>query len=115
MCVLCGESLTHLHWTDESRHSSVQGGIRDGDPQGALRRERMRRASAANSLLSLYGLTLSHTPGRDYQLSDRKGRSVLVSDLGGLWPEAERLAGCPIDPLNPALLRSLTAGTPVER
>lgn len=108
MCVLCGESLTHLHWTDESRHASGVGGSRNGDEQGALRRERMRRASAANALLGFYGLKLDRTPGRDYQLSDRKGRSVLVGDLGALWPEAKRLCGRTIDPLDPDLLASLS-------
>ena len=70
MCVLCGESLTHLHWTDESRHASEVGGGNNGDQQGALRRERMRRASAANTLLGFYGLKLARTPGREYLLSD---------------------------------------------
>lgn len=108
MCVLCGESLTHLHWTDESRHASQTGGSDDGDHQGALRRERMRRASAANTLLGFYGLKLDRTPGRDYQLSDRKGRIVLVGDLGALWPEAQRLCGRAIDPLDPDLISSLS-------
>lgn len=107
MCVLCGESLTHLHWTDESRHASGTGG-NNGDQQGALRRERMRRASAANTLLGFYGLKLARTPGREYLLSDRKGRSTLVGDLGALWPEAKRLCGKPIDPLDPELLASLS-------
>lgn len=107
MCVLCGESLTHLHWTDESRHASEMGGG-NGDEQGALRRERMRRADAANTLLSFYGLKLARTPGREYLLSDCKGRSALVGDLGALWPEAKRLCGHTIDPLDPELLASLS-------
>lgn len=109
MCVLCGESLTHLHWTDESRHASHSGGGQGGDSQGALRRERLRRVEASNSLLGFHGLKLKATPGREYQLSDLKGRSSLVSDLGELWPEAERLCGSPVDPLDPGLLRSLEA------
>lgn len=108
MCVLCGESLTHLHWTDESRHASGVGGSQSADEQGALRRERMRRASAANTLLGFYGLKLARTSGREYQLSDRKGRYSLVGDLGALWPEAERLCGRTVDPLDPELLASLT-------
>lgn len=117
MCVLCGDSLgsrTHLHWTEESRHASAVGGAwndpgRAGDDaQGDLRRERMRRARLADKLVSFYGLALKQTPGRDYQLSDKKGRSALVGDLGALWPEAERLAGRAVDPLDPGLVRSLT-------
>jgi hypothetical protein len=119
MCVLCGDDLTHLHWTEESRHASGHGGSagdsRDGDPQGELRRERLARARSADRLVGFYGLKLSTTPGRDYQLSDGKGRSVLVGDLGTLWSEAARLAGRPVDPLNHELVRSLTgAGVDTE-
>ena len=39
--------------------------------------------------------------------SDRKGRSVVVSNLGALWVEAERLVGAPLDPLEPGLVRAL--------
>lgn len=112
MCVLCGESITHLHWTEESRHASGRGGgagdSQVGDPQGGLRRERLARASSADRLVRFYGLKLATTPGREYLLSDGKGRSVLVGDLGTLWPEAARLAGRPVDPLNHELVRSLT-------
>ncbi|WP_047865803.1 hypothetical protein [Rubrobacter aplysinae] len=111
MCVLCGDSITHLHWTEESRHASAVGGAqedsRNTDPQGSLRRERINRARLADTLVRFYGLKLRETPGRDYQLSDGKGRSALVGDLGELWPEAERLAGRPVDPLDPALVASL--------
>lgn len=112
MCVLCGDNLssrTHLHWTEESRHASGAGGAdgRGEDSRGGLRRERMLRARLADRLVGFYGLTLKTTPGRDYQLSNGKGRSALVGDLGALWPEAERLAGRPVDPLDPALVLSL--------
>lgn len=108
MCVLCGDSITHLHWTDESRHASRVGGSQDGDPQGGMRRERMLRARLANRLVSFYGLALKQTPGRDYQLSDKKGQSTLVGNLGALWPEAARLAGRPVDPLDPTLVETLS-------
>lgn len=120
MCVLCGDSITHLHWTEESRHASAVGGSQENsqntDPQGSLRRERIHRARFADRLVGFYGLRLRETPGRDYQLSDGKGRSTLVGDLGELWPEAERLAGRPVDPLDHGLVRSLTgAGADTEK
>ena len=37
-------------------------------------------------------------------LSDRKGKTVLVQDLGALWPAAQQLAGRRLDPLDPWLL-----------
>jgi hypothetical protein len=42
-----------------------------------------------------------------YVLRDRKGRSEVVGDLGALWQAAERLAGKPLDPLDPGLLLAL--------
>jgi hypothetical protein len=45
--------------------------------------------------------------GRVWTLRDAKGRSAVVADLGSLWGEAERLAGRPLDPLDPDLQRSL--------
>ena len=35
------------------------------------------------------------------------GRSALVENVGELWPEAERLAGRPLDPLDPGLLAAM--------
>jgi hypothetical protein len=45
-----------------------------------------------------------------YIVRDRKGRAEVVDDLGGLWAAAERLAGRPLDPLDPALLAPLEHG-----
>jgi hypothetical protein len=53
-----------------------------------------------------FGLTLSDWGGA-YVLSDRKGRAEVVRDLSALWTEAERLAGRPLDPLDPALVAAL--------
>ena len=37
-------------------------------------------------------------------VNGRTGRSVVVDHLGALWPAAEKLAGRPIDPLDPAVI-----------
>ena len=57
-------------------------------------------------------LAESYTPDRlrTPLVRDGKGRSELVQDLGDLWPAAEKLAGRPLDPLDPALLDALTEG-----
>ena len=60
-----------------------------------------------NRVLDHYGLSLSDWAGSVYTLRDRKGRSAVVTDIGTLWGEAEKLAGRPLDPLNPKLLESL--------
>ncbi|WP_309296445.1 hypothetical protein [Methylobacterium frigidaeris] len=75
-----------------------------GTPQA----QRRARASAANRILGLYGLRLAAWADR-YTLSGRTGRSAVVDHLGALWPAAERLAGRPCDPLDPAIIAALEA------
>jgi hypothetical protein len=93
MCSLCG-ILLQSHWAEE----------------GTGPRDRIFRVRLVNRVLAHYGLELADWGGRVYVLRDRKGRSAVVGDLGGLWSEAERLAGRPLDPLEPALVASLRRG-----
>ena len=90
MCALCGVLLDE-HWSE-----------RDGG-----RRARAFRVRLANRVLDYFGLKLDDWGGRVYVLRDRKGRAVVVTSLGTLWVEAERLAGRPLDPLDPGLVRAL--------
>lgn len=90
MCALCGV-LSTSHWAE-----------RDSG-----RRERVFRVRLLNRVLSHFGLELGDWSGRVYVLSDRKGKSVVVDDLGGLWTAAEALAGRPLDPLDPGLVAAL--------
>ena len=90
MCGLCGVLLSD-HWAEQ------QGG----------RRGRALRLALLNRVLDHFGLRLDDWAGRVYVLRDRKGRSVVVDDLGALWSEAERLAGRRLDPLDPELVRAL--------
>ena len=90
MCVLCNV-LVNEHWAEQ------EGG----------RRARVMRVRLANRVLGFYGLRLDDWSGRVWVLRDRKGRSAVVSDLGSLWAEAERLAGRPLDPLDPELVAAL--------
>ena len=64
-------------------------------------------------MLAHFGLRLDDWGGRVYVLRDAKGRSAVVDDLGAIWVEAEKLAGRPLDPLEPALLASLGVRRPV--
>jgi hypothetical protein len=90
MCALCGVLLNE-HWAEQ------EGG----------RRARVFRVALLNRVLVHFGLRLDDWSGRVYVLRDRKGRSVVVSDLGVLWVEAERLAGRPLDPLDPGVVAAL--------
>jgi hypothetical protein len=89
MCALCGVLLNE-HWAED-------GG----------RRARALRVGLVNRVLDHYGLELGDWAGRVYVLRDRKGRSAVVDNLGVLWAEAARLAGRPLDPLDPELVRAL--------
>ncbi len=62
-----------------------------------------------NRVLDRFGLRLDDWSGSVYVVRDRKGRAEIVSDLGALWPAAERLAGRPLDPLDPGLVASLSS------
>jgi hypothetical protein len=90
MCGLCGVLLEE-HWAEG------EGG----------RRGRTLRVALLNRVLDHFGLRLDDWSGRTYVLRDGKGRSAVVPNLGALWVEAERLVGAPLDPLDPALVRSL--------
>ena len=91
MCVLCG-ILLEEHWAEE-----------DGG-----RRARVFRTRLVNRVLAFYGLRLDDWGGRVWTVRDRKGRSVVVDNLGSLWGEAERLAGRRLDPLDPRLVGALS-------
>jgi hypothetical protein len=110
MCILCGEFVTQHHWTekhaDDKVRASIDAGAKDENRRNR-RRERVRRAALANEVLRHYGLKVSDWSGTKYVLRDGKGRSELVQDLGSLWPAAQRLAGRPLDPLDPALHAAL--------
>jgi hypothetical protein len=74
------------------------------------RRARVFRVELLNRVLDHFGLRLDDWSGRVYVLRDRKGRAIVVSDLGSLWLEAERLAGRALDPLDPTLVAKLADG-----
>lgn len=90
MCALCGVLLNE-HWAEQ-----------DGG-----RRARVFRVKLINQVLDHFGLRLDDWGGRVYVLRDRKGRALVVRDLGALWVEAERLAGRRLDPLDPGLVQAL--------
>ena len=90
MCGLCGVLMSE-HWAED----------------GAGRRARGFRVVLLNRVLAHYGLSLSDWAGSVYMLRDAKGRSAVVTDIGSLWAEAEKLAGRTLDPLDPELLAAL--------
>jgi hypothetical protein len=92
MCTLCGV-LMKSHWAED-------GG----------RRQRLLRERLLQRVVAHFGLGLSDWGGRVYVVHDRKGRSVVVDDVGSLWAAAEALAGRKLDPLDPGLVEALGGG-----
>ena len=117
MCVLCGRDfVAQVHWTDRHVENRARASGPDQDPgeyQRDRRRDRIHRAALTNEVLRHYGLRVQDWSGSKYLVRDRKGRSELVQDLGALWPVAEKLAGRPLDPLDPALHATLR-GAPAD-
>jgi hypothetical protein len=108
MCVLCWQFITEEHWTDRrGSDDDTITGTAGSDRERARRRARHHRTLILNQILSHYGLQLDDWQSRSYMLSDRKGKTVLVADLGLLWPAAQQLLGQCLDPLDPWLLERL--------
>jgi hypothetical protein len=97
MCSLCGVLGGNEHWADAVARPGVYS--RAADPL-LRRRERADRVRIANRILAHWHLVLSDWQGASFVLATRTGRTELVEDLGHLWTAAERLIGCPIDPLS---------------
>ena len=114
MCLVCWQLPTIQHWTeDRDVHASdswVAGGVQERN----RRRERLQRAKVLNRILGYYGLRVEDWVGAIYRLTDAKGSTALVQDLGELWPAVEKLAGCRIDPLDPHLVEALNRDCQVE-
>lgn len=92
MCSLCGV-MAKEHWAT----------------LGDDRRTQLLRARTLNRVLEHYGLQVQAWGAGTLVLRDGKGGTAVVDDLGALWTEAARLAGRPLDPLDPALVTALTA------
>ena len=108
MCMLCAQSLfVDAHWTDRDPDASEPTAMAGDARERRRRRDWHRRAQLLNRVLSCYGLSLDNWQNRHYVLSDRKGRSEMVTDLGALWPAAAQLLGRPLDPLDPQFIEAL--------
>lgn len=94
MCSLCGALAGADHWSEAAGSRSRA-------------EARQLRTRLANAVLGHYGLALGDWMGSTYVLKNRTGRSAIVPHLGALWPAAERLAGRPLDPLDPTLVAAL--------
>ena len=109
MCVLCWQFLSEGHWTEQvfEAEDDTMTGTAGSAREHARRRDRYQRTRILNQILRHYGLRLDDWHSRSYVLSDRKGSTVLVRDLGEIWPAAQQLARRRLDPLEPQFLAAL--------
>jgi len=109
MCVLCWQFFGEGHWTEQvfEAEDNAATGTAGSTREHARRRDRYQRTRILNQILRHYGLRLDDWHSRSYVLSDRKGSTVLVRDLGEIWPAAQQLARRRLDPLEPQFLAAL--------
>jgi hypothetical protein len=110
MCVLCSsEFVMQVHWTDQKISNKEDSSVVVGnDNLRSRQRGRHHLTRLANQILTLYGLKVEDWHGSKYLLTNKKGNSEIIHDLGGLWQTAEKLLGGKLDPLDPLLIKKLT-------
>jgi hypothetical protein len=94
MCANCGYPARPGHWTEAGA----------ADAHDRLR-ARYRREQVLKKVLAPYGLTAhdgTQVPG--IQIGTLSGSQTIAGDLAEVWAVAEKLAGRPIDPLDPRFI-----------
>ncbi len=114
MCVVCWQLPTIRHWTEDREGDASESWVAGGAQERNRRRDRLLRAQVLNRILGYYNLRVEDWVGAIYRLTDAKGSTALVQDLGELWPAVENMAGRRIDPLDPKLIAALHRDQPVE-
>ncbi len=104
MCGLCGALGGAGDWT--------QGVASEAATSIPWQRRQARRERIAQAcrVLRPFGLSLAEWQGSAMLLRSRTGATQIVRSLLDTWPAAERMAGRPLDPLDPALLEALRDG-----
>ena len=104
MCVLCGEFVMNVHWTDTTSLDANSNVIVGSHMQNSRQRDRITRERLANQILQTKHLKLEDWSGSKYILRDRKGSSTIIQDMGALWPAVEKMLGYKLDPLDAEFL-----------
>ncbi len=106
MCILCGELVSSFHWSDVN-FKEQKAFVVVSENAKERKRARLKRVKLLNEILCFYGLKIEDWQGSKFVLSDKKGQSVIVNDLGDLWDKARNLAKRDIDALDKNLLEFL--------
>lgn len=80
MCVLCGELIMHVHWTDRRTHENEYKHIViAGESQRDRMRSRLKRVKISNRILAYYGLSISEWNGSRFVLIKRVVRRLYTT------------------------------------
>lgn len=85
MCILCGEMISTLHWSElnfkEEKHE-----LSVGEEQKERLRIRLKKVKILNEILEFYGLKLKEWQNSKYILSNKKGviLSLMIWAICGL-------------------------------
>lgn len=110
MCVLCSQLFSEIHWSERTLDAKS---FTRGAEETERRQNRHARIRLLAKVLSHYGLEVTDDwSATNYVLDDRKGNRQIVANLADLWRVAGRMAGRPLDPLDPGLLDRLRSVTP---
>ncbi|MDQ2801500.1 MAG: hypothetical protein M3Y41_01990 [Pseudomonadota bacterium] len=102
MCVLCGQMLNEIHWSERQLNPEW---ITQGAGEATRRRNRRARVRLIGAVLAHYGLEITDDwSASNYLLGDRKGNQQVLASLAELWPAASRMTGRALDPLDDGLL-----------
>lgn len=105
MCILCGEFIEQVHWTDTERQKVDT--VVAGQYQRERKRARNLRAKICSDILAGYSIKLKEWNNSKFIISNSTGKTRIIHDLGQVWQEAESFIGAPVDPLDPELLEAL--------
>jgi hypothetical protein len=107
MRVLCGQMFSEIHWSERLLDPEM---VSQGAGETLRRQDRHARTRLIGKVFAHYGLDVSDDwSAMNYVVGNRKGTQQVVGSLAELWPAAARMAGRPLDPLDPALLQRLRA------
>ena len=109
MCVLCSQMFSEIHWSERLLDPEQ---VTMGAGETTRRQSRHARIRLIRTVLAHYGLEISDDwSATSYVLGNRKGGQLVVANLAELWPEAGRMAGRPLDPLDETLLERLQSSS----
>jgi hypothetical protein len=97
--------FSEIHWSERLLDPQQ---VSQGEGETLRRQGRQARTRLIGTVLAHYGLDVSDDrSATNYVLGNRKGVRRVVASIAELWPAATRMAGRPLDPLDPALLDHL--------